>query len=518
MADDTKKPFWRRIAQTLLVIVCILFAWLVFDYFMALGGVDIWPSGKEVNSLTGNAQGHAISAAVGWIAGSVGLVTFFLNRSQKDQHHVQQLKQAREFENEKERRERELAELSRLETLFAELAEDFSSASTLERINAAIGLAELAQTPDPRRMGPDGEPPEAPYGDHKSAKCKDNYPYFLRAANRLAAALHQWEEQSALDEVRKALRQMATFANDEGTLEPLLHHLANTLADANRTALRVFVSVLAEGLAFSNPLLLRKLSAFCAFLPTTTGNARCLNQLRKTMQAKQAFGHLLAARQALKLPGQNQVDTRYLNRFASAAKLLCEARDALAECLQLLSEPPYLRSLAVRDHPVDTSTRHRMIEIQHDRRGLYLEETFLAGAVLTEANLQSSILSGADLQEAELSLANLQAAWLRDTNLNQAQLTGASMQDSAMSGARLCGATLSWSSLQGAELTRSQLQGTNLHGAQCGQTAGDPRASFDPGGWQLADFSDPYGGDSTSSEDITLRKWLKKNFPPRQQS
>ena len=229
----------------------------------------------RVTPVVEASRGAVVQAAVTYVAGVVGLGTFFLNRLQKDLHLREQIEKDREIareqreqerrhEEQREARERELAELQRLEMQFGDLAEDFASASTLDRINAAIGMSELALTPSPVYKGEDS-------GAGATAA---QYPYFLRAANRLAAALHQWHEQPARDEVRKALRQMAAFAKAppraEGEhlpvavqdFEPLLHALCNSLADANRTAFKVFVETLAEGLAAQNQALSATLAQF----------------------------------------------------------------------------------------------------------------------------------------------------------------------------------------------------------------------------------------------------------------
>ena len=193
-SENPVKRWWRQNRVYISWgVLALLVGYVGLAGILAFAGLKLLPiTFSTVEVLDNQAKGAIVTAAVSWVAGIAALFTFFLNRDQKEMHLQKQLDQARTFEDERADKEAKQAELQRLEKLFGDLAEDFASDVVLNRINAAIGLSEIAQTPDPRCISLE--------------KTKVNYPYFLRAADRLAAALHQWGEQPARDEVRKAIR------------------------------------------------------------------------------------------------------------------------------------------------------------------------------------------------------------------------------------------------------------------------------------------------------------------------
>ena len=95
-----------------------------------------------------------------------------------------------------------------------------------------------------------------------------------------------------------------------------------------------------------------------------------------------------------------------------------------------------------------------------------LEECFLTGAYLREAQLQGADLSAAQLQGADLRGARLQGADLSAAQLQGADLREAQLQGADLSVAQLQGADLRGEQWQGADLSVAQLQGADLHGAQ----------------------------------------------------
>jgi uncharacterized protein YjbI with pentapeptide repeats len=499
----------------------------VFDWLQIIPFIHLH---KITPVQPGPSQGTIVAAAVTYAGGVIGLGTFFLNRYQKDVHLARQLAKDREIaekqrkldhehETQREKRERELAELQRLEAQFSQLAADFASGETLNRINAAIGLAELAQTPDPTKRS-DGAP----------AKTRENYPYFLRAGNRLAAALHQWGEQPARDEVRKALEQMAKFAKAEGTDERLLHDLANSVADANRTAFSLFVEDLSEGMAEGDPSLLKRLAQLCRFFDSPEDNTRCLEGLLKSPEAKDALARWTV------LGGSRDYDTApggsgalwkpahdrqgYLDWFARAAKALLDARDALCQCLMALSLPPALGE----EHPslIDLQWAAQSFALV-EARDLRLSKCFLQGAYLKGACLQGASLRGAQLQrarlwDAKLQWANLFEAQLQSVNLCRALLQSANLRDAQLEGADLRHSSLWEARLPGANFDNAELSGAGLGGAKCGELGTDKPAHFSPGGWLNADFHKcKLGGEgwiNIEEEDTILRDWLARRYPP----
>lgn len=200
----------------------------------------------EVPVLDKSAHGAVVTAAVSWFGGTIALLTFLLNREQKERHN-----------SDLARRERDLAELQRLESEFSALVEAFSSSSVQVRANAAIGLGEIATKPDPRRVNIDGtflpdsrrlvgfeNESDTEYDVEwpsalRSAKTEINFPYFMRVINRLSCALYQWPEYECRSEAVRVLDSLSKWASDGsgfGTDEPLLHELLNRIAESNRTA------------------------------------------------------------------------------------------------------------------------------------------------------------------------------------------------------------------------------------------------------------------------------------------
>ena len=86
-------------------------------------------------------------------------------------------------------------------------------------------------------------------------------------------------------------------------------------------------------------------------------------------------------------------------------------------------------------------------------------ETNLAGAYLTGADLTSAYLAGADLAGAYLARADLAGADLDGANLAGANLTGADLTGADLAGAYLTGADLTGADLAGAYLARADLAG-----------------------------------------------------------
>lgn len=102
-----------------------------------------------------------------------------------------------------------------------------------------------------------------------------------------------------------------------------------------------------------------------------------------------------------------------------------------------------------------------------DLRAAKLENANLQGANLENANLQGANLEGADLQGANLKSttlwnANLKRAVLVRTDLDGAQLINANLEDATLMGANLKGAILMHANLQGAILDDANLQGATL--------------------------------------------------------
>ncbi len=90
-------------------------------------------------------------------------------------------------------------------------------------------------------------------------------------------------------------------------------------------------------------------------------------------------------------------------------------------------------------------------------RGANLENTYMFGIFLTNADL-----SRANLTEADLSRVNLEGANLTDANLSGADLEGANLRNACLTGANLNNANLAGATITTELKTASSIEGTNL--------------------------------------------------------
>lgn len=203
---------------------------------------------SSASNERGATQGAALTASVSFFGAVGAALFFFLNREQKERQMEEQA-----------RRERDLAELARMDAHFRALAESFESNNVATKVNAAIGLAELATTPDPQWIDAVGQPRVEQLkplrvsiqaaedsksiefelrwpADFRSIKTSRNYPYFERCFRRLVAAQREWSDRNAKEEAQNLLRQLLSWAKDPKTDEPLLHDAVRVLAFANASA------------------------------------------------------------------------------------------------------------------------------------------------------------------------------------------------------------------------------------------------------------------------------------------
>lgn len=96
-----------------------------------------------------------------------------------------------------------------------------------------------------------------------------------------------------------------------------------------------------------------------------------------------------------------------------------------------------------------------------DEHCAQLQNAFLVGARLAEADFQ-----GAHLERAKLEKADLRGAKLDDAHLEGASLDDARLHGASLLGAQLHGASLQSATLHGAVLDHAQLQGAYLDAAQ----------------------------------------------------
>lgn len=543
-----------------------------------------WPI--KVAALDKVAHGQVVNAAVSWFVGTIALYTFYVNVSQKERHHkaleererelaakereqteknerereqlqrelakeqrdqvakheedrlqlqkdlAQELRnQTATIEREREKRERDLAELQRLEAEFAALADDFAQPEPLARINAAIGLGELARRPDPRRVAAEGTVMFDPREDTKtwigdngeildeprpwpkdwtSLKTERNYPYFMRAAHRLAAALYMWEDAPARAQAVRVLSEMGAWAKDVGKDEPLLHALANALAEANRTAwsqlkektglclvadesvdLPIVLGLhLPDEASMNKRFLERKRLAHGAFVADLLANIATIPAVVVSTTQKSTM--------LIKNPNS-------LKELQIAGQTFWATRDALATALRQLSPHP---DAPKTEHPRNRHWYDR--DSLKKRRGLKLKQVQLVEANLFQANMagvecewahfEGADLWGADLRKANLYQARFVGANCRGATLTEASCISARLEDSNCYSVSFADADLSYAYLDRADCSGADLSGamcygakldaTQLFGTHMGQRKGPEPIGLERTNWYEGNFQE----------------------------
>jgi uncharacterized protein YjbI with pentapeptide repeats len=472
----------------MLFVVMTLVAWIGVDFLLSLAGVpflfDLW----EVNSVTDSAsKGQIVAAATAWAGGSLGLWTFFVNVWEKRRAHEQQLQ-----------KDREIAELQRLEEPSNQLLHDFSQGgptSLLARVNAAIGLADLAVRPHPGLSE-----------DELAAKAdiqpEGAYPFFCRAATQLSAALYLYAEPEARARVRKAIRAMAEFTARTRGAHRLWLFLLEQLADANRQAYETAIQAIDNWVPRANErgdlsprikALDDKARALAIRLspPTRYGHAhlRLLTLLSEAtrLRARQAETDPDIERRKEELRGTD-TDPEATSRLGRALGALEETCQGIAECVRVLGAhgageartpgfergPNLARCWLVQANLQGANLQKANLQDANlqvaNLQGAQLQEANLQGANLQEANLQAAHLDSANLQEANLQKANLQHARLddaklQDANLQEAKLEHARLQHANLQNAKLQDANLASVDFTGANLTNAKAKAANLRDA-----------------------------------------------------
>jgi len=477
--------------EIVLFIVMTLVAWIGLDFLLALAGVpfllDLW----EVNSVKDSAaKGQIVAAATAWVGASLGLWTFFVNVWEKRRAHEEQLQKDREIANEQRRadrealaaqlqKDREVAELQRLEERFNQLSDDFSqggSESLLARVNAAIGLADLAVRPRP---GLSEEELAAKAADHP----EEAYPFFRRAAMQLSAALYLYSEPEARAQVRKAIRAMAEFTHQrQPNLCPVL---TNQVAHANRAAKSALLGVIA--MDWSR----RTRSADPAVMGQDRDNY--LNELAELLAPTEVAELNREVADYLLEEASNQKsrvlsgDVRAIGpngplaAISRAWNVLTETRDTIAACLPQAQDES------------TTGAKDGQTLKGADLSGCFLAGANFSGKTLREARLAQVVLVGASLTKASFQETDLRWASLRNTtaldanfekanfydadlinanfttaNMRLAILRMARLNAASMAGVLLTGADLSFADVVEARLSGAQLQYTNLKSTDFG--------------------------------------------------
>ncbi|RIK01499.1 MAG: hypothetical protein DCC46_00160 [Armatimonadetes bacterium] len=518
---NQKPEYWKR-PRLYVPLSILLFAILSADYLFAVAGVGFFDFRPlvwiRVDPVDASAAGQVIGAAAASMGGAVALITLYVNLCEKRFAQEQTLEKDRRIARDQRENERNIAELQRLEEQFNQLSADFAGAELLARVNAGIGLAHIATTHRPGISDTEAD-----------ARTEQNYPFYRRAANQLAAALHLYKEQPARDEVRKAIRHMGQFDTSED--QPLLHLLLNSLGEANRTAFRAFLDTLAEGAACKTPSFCK---TCCLAVRICSDDGKNQQLLKAVVESEGCQALLPLKKHLATLPGNTgkkqaagAIDGAYLGRLGTAWQSLAGTRGAIAELLKLRNPP----GGSLRDAPEEIekacignvvfellSTAVRFSDSAPT--GPNMVRCFLQGENLESAQLQDANLLEAQMQGVELWGAQMQGADLIMAQMQGAQMEAADLERAQMQGALLQGANLRSAQMQRADLRGAQMHGARLHATNFGQALGKEEwAHLKSCELGLPDFRDWRWDPSsekvrpTDAEDTKLLDWLKANFP-----
>ncbi len=479
--------------------------------------------------------GAVVAAAVTCIGGSVALITFILSHDQKERHHRDQ-----------EKLSRDQSEMQRLQDQFVVLVENLEIKSTIAQLNAITGLGDMSQQIDPGRVSHDGvvssqrgrivtyqdfEAQEFQFrwpDEWTSKKAEVNYPYFLRTARRLATALHYWGDETIRLQIISVFERMARFASDDDgadTDQPLLHSLANILADANRLSRIGLIESLAIALdqGVDTRFLGNKL--FDEMIGESTSMNRNARQLIRVsyvndlIEDSKSLNAKVLARKQVGIAAENALYDRLMG-FIGTQK-------ALSLVLRQFGEPPEVnwasrKKVSIEEYPNRWKGRGKVqlrkarnhdfddVEYRHEpdrlrsRRKLNLDGVHLVNMDLSWANLQGASLreadlTGSNLMGARLDIADCTSAIFFGCSCESAQFFASDCTESNMSLGSFIDAQFEAASLKGvfmldancseARFVESDMEGAKIGTCDFGQNSGQP-AIFKYQEWKFADFSE----------------------------
>ncbi|MBS1719737.1 MAG: pentapeptide repeat-containing protein [Armatimonadetes bacterium] len=453
-----------------------------------------WPLKAE--KLADSAQGSVVTAAVAWVGGTIALLTFLLNRDQKELHHADQLQTTRT-----------IAETQRQQEYFASLSTDLSSTDKLTRLTAVIGLGEIAMTPAAgskdlaklhrfqhiRFLQAADEVAHKPKERNRTVamnKFLDDYPYFERACSRLTLALQQWTDEASLATVVNTIHRLLFWAAQSNDSDEMLVLLANSLANANREAIEGLVSVGAQYMkrqsdfeAFDLVIQNGIRASECA-APADKVAAEFIDYLAERIRRKNQD---IYVKQEQGLKAQENIDPKIA--LSNAYARLLDTQRLLASTLTLL---PYPNGVGVPEvallkpaHSVSPKNDINALMLQKNvlisRRGLNLTGICLVGNDISGSNLQVALLStslilGCKCAEIGLQFSACKDATFAYSDLESARLDAAdflrvNLSDTNCSAASLIGCHLvntnfGQANLQDSNLVQAKLKLVNLSGAK----------------------------------------------------
>lgn len=444
-STKTKKPSrlehplaGKILAGLLVLSLTLLFTQWKADWFSEVvsetGGKPRWTYLVPLSQA-------AVTALAGVVAAYLALWQFNRTHKQReDQYREQQDTIRIQFDR------------KHLEEQFNDIQNRLSSENPSMRANAALRLAQLAETLRP--------------GSETTDYTLQNNPFFARAVSQLSIALNMEKDLGVRAAIVDAIKNLTLFAADKPN-EYLLSFLINTLADANRTAYRNFIKVLAAfWVARTNDeKTWEQLSVVASFCEDTDLNKAVL------------IGQIVTP--------DFQNDAHVLKELWEATNDCVERRRAEANQLVQVQESVHCLKQTQRTLTLCLKRRDETHGV------ILLRDTFLVGADLKFVQLQRANLYCAQVQGADLSFAHIQGAH--------------------MTLARLQGADLNGAQLQGADLTDSQLTGAKFRGTRLQNTvvyASDLDQAVDVDeGWREAIFEDWLG-----EEDTELYQRMEARF------
>lgn len=472
--------------------------------------IDIVPMDKS-------AHGAVVTAAVSWFGGTIALLTFLLNREQKERHNADLA-----------RRERDLAELHRLDAEFAALVEAFSSTSSLVRANAAIGFGEIAMKPDPRLIDENGkvmlrnrsiECLDDSSVRHRvqwptaltSYKTEESYPYFMKSVNRLSSALYQWPEADVRSEVLRVLKSLSEWAKDDpvtSTDEPLVHSLVNRLAESNRTAWSLLreraAAALATGVERSDLMAVMDLKKMIPTRVFESGewieedSPICMALFEETED-------LSSTQLGIKGAGRQRDKYEAILRFRTACQYFFDSVNALSEAIRCLATPPERQS----------AERPWIMQIQASRLDGVLRFFKASFRLMQKLRNTETAWSIADFKDAVTW-----SDWIgtrRNLDLSNVRLFGASIVGASLEGANCDSAILECSQFSFARffnstfdravLYCSDFDGSHFVSSYCWET------QFNKVNLSRVDFTEAWCRDAIFTDiHVFSGKFVSSNF------
>ena len=407
---------------------------------------------RATDPLNGTSlDGSIIGAVVTWTGGLIALLTYFYTYHQKERTLAHQI----EVEHERSVREKALAEKVRLETVFDTYVRDFTSDAQLSRFNAAMGLAEVATKPDPLRIKSHlaeiafdeehyrskssffqvtGEFTTIPIAwpqNWRTRKTDGNYPLFNPACKRLVLAATYWEDLAASRLCVTSLKDLANWAKESETDEPLLHYLINQLAESNRTIWKQAKSLL--GIAH-HQVTLAHLYHFGFSVPTglDTIGVDIPTELRSSTMHLQKSWNLQNDEweQIQELEDDfsiEDIEIRSNSDIYRALERLQLISEALVSALKELGRPPHFVFKAKTPAPGVYFSQRESSRLFVKQRSLNLNDICLLGQDLSGCQLAGADLSNSTFLGCTIDTTSLEFCDLRNLVLFASALTTSSL-------------------------------------------------------------------------------------------